>query len=72
MPNWRNPNALLQYDLVALTELLHYVSHGQLGAAQAVALQQSARSTFATPYAAEASSYSLKLLAQAYQYIHIQ
>ena len=66
------PQRLLQCDLAELTDLIHQASHGKLDAARAAELQQSARFTFATPYAAEGSSYSLKLLAQAYQHIHGQ
>lgn len=66
------PQRLLNADLAELTDLIHQASHGKLDAARAAELQQSARFTFATPYAAPGSSYSLKLLAQAYQDIHGQ
>ena len=66
------PQRLLKTDLAELTALIHQASHGKLDAARAAELQQSARFTFATPYAAPGSSYSLKLLAQAYQHIHGQ
>ena len=66
------PQRLLQCDLRELTDLIQRASHGKLDATRAVALQQSARFTFATPYAAEGNSYSLKLLAQAYEYIQRQ
>ncbi|MCL4532150.1 MAG: transposase [Actinobacteria bacterium] len=66
------PQRLLQCDLTELTALIHQTSHGKLDRARAAELQQSARFTFATPYAAEGSSYSLKLLAQAYEYIQCQ
>lgn len=66
------PQRLLQCDLADLTALIHQASHGKLDGARAAELRQSARFTFATPYAAEGSSYSLKLLAQAYAHIHDQ
>lgn len=66
------PQNLLRCDLADLTALIHQASRGKLDAARAAALQQSARFTFATPYATAGSSYALKLLAQAYQHIHNQ
>ena len=66
------PERLLQCDLAELTALIHHASHGLLDTTRAIELQQSARFTFATPYAVEGSSYSLKLLAPAYDYIHRQ
>lgn len=66
------PQRLLQCDLADLTDLIHQASHGKLDATRAAELQQSARFTFATPYAVAGSSFSLKLLAQAYQHIHTQ
>ncbi len=66
------PQRLLQCDLADLTTLIHQASRGKLDAERAAALQQSARFTFATPYAVAGSSYALKLLAQAYQHIHTQ
>jgi transposase len=66
------PQHLLQCDLVDLTALIHQASHGKLDATRATELQQSARFTFATPYAVAGSSYALKLLALAYQHIQTQ
>lgn len=66
------PQRLLQCDLADLTTLIHQASRGKLDAERAAELQQSARFTFATPYAVAGSSYALKLLAQAYRHIHTQ
>ncbi len=66
------PQALLKCDLADLTELLHQASHGKLGQTRAEELRLSARFTFPPPYAVAGLSFSLKVLAQAYQHIHTQ
>jgi transposase len=63
------PQHLLQCDLADLTALIHQATHGKLAAARAADLQQSARFTFATPYAVTGTSCALKVRAQAYQHI---
>jgi transposase len=65
-----HPHHLLQCDLADLTQLIHQASHGKLGQERAQLLRQSALFTFPPPYAVEGLSFSLHLLAQAYQHLH--
>jgi transposase len=65
-----HPLHLLACDLDDLTHLIRQASHGQLGRERAQELQQSALFTFPPPYAVEGLSFSLTLLAQAYQHLH--
>jgi transposase len=65
-----HPLNLLPCDLDDLTQLIRRASHGKLGRERAEELQQSALLTFPPPYAAAGLSFSLKLLAQAYQHLH--
>ncbi len=67
-----HPGALLQCDWDELTEIIRQASHDKLGRSRAEALQLSAQLTFPPPYAVEGFSFSLKLLAQAYQHLHTQ
>jgi transposase len=64
------PHNLLQADLNDLVHLIHTASHGMLGREKAEALRLAAQATFPPPYASAGQSFSLKLLAQAYQHIH--
>lgn len=64
------PRNLLQADLEDLTQLITVASHGKLGREKAEALRLAAQATFPPPYASAGQSFSLKLLAQAYQHIH--
>jgi transposase len=66
------PHNLLQADLEDLTHLIHTASHGMLGREKAEALRLAAQATFPPPYASAGQSFSLRLLAQAYQHIHTQ
>lgn len=64
-----HPVKLLQADPGRLTEVIHQASNGKLGAPRAEAILHSARHTFYMPYAPEAQSFNLKLMAQAHEYI---
>jgi transposase len=64
-----HPVKLLQADLETLTQVIHQASKGKLGAGRAEAILHSARHTFYMPYAPEAQSFNLKLLAEAHEYI---
>ncbi len=65
-----HPDHLLACDPEALTQLIRQASRGKLGAERAQALVQSAQTTFATPNTGAAFSFNLKMLAQAYEYVH--
>ena len=52
--------------------MIRRASHGKLGDRLAEALHHSALAAFYTPYAPEALSFNLKLLAQSYEHIHQQ
>lgn len=69
---WVHPQHLLHCDLEELTALIRQASHGKLGRERAEALQLAAQFTFPPPYAVAGLSFSLKLLAQAYQHLHTQ
>jgi transposase len=64
-----HPVKLLHTDPNVLTEVIHRASQGKLGAARAEAILRSAQHTFYMPYAPEAQSFNLKLLAEAHEYI---
>jgi transposase len=64
-----HPVKLLQADPDRLTEVVYQASNGKLGAARAEAILCSAQHTFYLPYAPEAQSFNLKLMAQAHEYI---
>jgi hypothetical protein len=64
-----HPLKLLQTDPQTLTEVIYQASNGKLGAPRAEAILRSARQTFYMPYAPEAQSFNLKLMAQAHEYI---
>jgi transposase len=66
------PHHLLHADLQDLTDLIRTASHGKLGREKADALRLAAQATFPPPYASAGQSFSLSLLAQAYQHIHTQ
>ena len=66
------PYHLLHADLQDLTDLIRTASHGKLGREKAEALRLAAQATFPPPYASAGQSFSLSLLAQAYQHIHTQ
>ena len=65
-----HPLNLLACDLHDLTDLVRRASRGKLGAPLAQALVRSARTTFRFDYAADALSFNLRLLAEAYAYLH--
>lgn len=65
-----HPLHLLDCDLDHLTQVIRKASRGMLGRERAQMLIHSAQFTFPPPYAVEGLSFSLKLLAQAYQHIH--
>jgi transposase len=65
-----HPLHLLDCNLDDLTHLIRQASRGKLGRERAEELQQSALFTFPPPYAVAGLSFSLKLLAQAYQHLH--
>jgi transposase len=64
-----HPVKLLQADPETLTEAIYQASNGKLGAPRAEAILRSARQTFYMPYAPQAQSFNLKLMAQAHEYI---
>lgn len=64
-----HPQNLLACDPDHLTDLVRRASRGKLGAPLAQALLRSARTTFRFDYAAEALSFNLRLLAEAYAYL---
>ena len=64
-----SPEHLKTCPLNVLTELVRQASHGKLGAPLALALVQSAHTSFAVPTAGEALSFNLRLLAEAYDYL---
>ena len=64
-----HPVRLLQADPETLTEAIYQASNGKLGAPRAEAILRSARQTFYMPYAPQAQSFNLKLMAQAHEYI---
>ncbi len=65
-----HPLHLLDCNLDDLTQVIRRASHGKLGQKRAEELFLSAQFAFPPPYAVEGFSFSLKLLAQAYQHIH--
>jgi transposase len=64
-----HPVQLLQADPETLTEVIYQASNGKLGAPRAAAILRSARHTFYPPYAPQAQSFNLKLMAHAHEYI---
>jgi len=64
-----HPIKLRQADLQTLTEVISQASRGKLGAPRAEGILRSAQHTFYLPYAPEAQSFNLKLMAQAHTYI---
>jgi transposase len=64
-----HPVKLLKAEPEALTAVIRQASRGHLGAARAEAILQSAQQAFYMPYAPEAQSFNLKLLAEAQEYI---
>jgi transposase len=67
-----HPVRILQSDQDTLAQVIHRASRGHLGNQLAEALRHSALTTFYTPYAPDAMSFNLKLLAEAYEHIHRQ
>jgi len=65
-----HPHKVLACDREDLTDLVRRASRGKLGAPLAHALVRSARTTFRFDYAAQALSFNLRLLAEAYVYLH--
>lgn len=67
-----HPLKLLACDRDDLSGVIRHASRGKLGAPLAQALIGSAQTTFRYDYAAEALSYSLRLLAEVYAYLDEQ
>ena len=65
-----HPAKLLKADHDELVQLLRRASRGKLGDQLANALHHSALSVFVSPYAVDALSFNLRMLAEAYEHIH--
>ena len=66
-----HPVRILKSEQETLQQVIRRASHGKLGDRLAEALHHSALTAFYTPYAPDAQSFNLKLLAQAYEHIHL-
>ena len=66
-----HPARLLQADDDQLVQVIRRASRGKLGDQLATALHHSALTAFYTPYAADAFSFNLRMLAEAYEHIHL-
>ena len=61
------PQNILDCPVEKLSEIIHEASRSRLGEQLAQALINSAHTTFALPYATEALSFSMKVLAEVYE-----